>query len=381
MMFFSANENPAVWERDFRLMAQHNIRILRILHFSPFAKDGYKGVGQHSSLDLRGLPPKRLQRQMDAIVQLAQKHGIVLFLSLHDWLGVVLTDEELEAQREWNRFWAYRYRNVPGILYDIQNEPTVEVPDVPFVRRLWNEWLKQRYGSDEALRTAWRANPPEALLPNVPLGNRTDRWDDVRTADLKRFETELLNRWVRANVEGVKAGDPDALVCVGYLPSMPPADKILGTRHTDFSNMLTARQTRCLIPCCSGFAREACCTFRATLGLTACASQPVQSVSGCSHSLSNLWSRPSRSKRRSGRCRRLSARLGRGRCCMCPTRWNCVRKPAIERFTPKHCIWRGSRASGLPFRTAMYTRSPFPRATEARCTPSCAPTLRVSPVA
>lgn len=95
MMFFSANENPAVWERDFRLMAQHNIRILRILHFSPFAKDGYKGVGQHSSLDLRGLPPKRLQRQMDAIVQLAQKHGIVLFLSLHDWLGVVLTMRNL----------------------------------------------------------------------------------------------------------------------------------------------------------------------------------------------------------------------------------------------------------------------------------------------
>lgn len=237
MVFFSANENPAVWERDFRRMAQHNIRILRILHFSPFAKDGYNGVGQHSALDLRGLPPKRLQRQMDAIVQIAQKHGIILFLCLHDWLGVVLTDEELQAQREWNRFWAHRYRRVPGIIYDIQNEPSVDMPDVPFVRRLWNKWLKQRYGSDEALRTAWRVNPLSTPLPNVPLGNRTDRWDDVRTADLKRFETELLNRWVKANVEGVKAGDPDALVCVGYLPSMPPADKILGTRYTDFSNM------------------------------------------------------------------------------------------------------------------------------------------------
>ncbi|MEJ5252371.1 MAG: beta-galactosidase [Armatimonadota bacterium] len=237
MMFFSANENPAVWDRDFRLMAQHNVRILRILHFSPFAKDGYKGIGQHSSLDLRGVPPDRLQRQMDAIVQLAQKHGIVIFLSLHDWLGVVLTDEELQAQREWNRFWAERYRNVPGIIYDIQNEPVVDVPDLPFVRSLWNRWLKERYGSDEALRTAWRVNPPEAPMPNVPIGNRTDRWDDVRTADLKRFETELLNRWVKANVEGIKEGDPDALVCVGYLPSMPPADKILGTRYTDFSNM------------------------------------------------------------------------------------------------------------------------------------------------
>lgn len=238
MMFFSANENPAVWERDFRLMAQHNIRILRILHFSPFAKDGYKGLGHHSPLDLLPLPPARLQRQMDAIVQLAQKHGIVIFLSLHDWLGVVLSDEELQAQRAWNRFWAERYCNVPGILYDIQNEPSVEVPNTLLVHRLWNEWLKARYdGSDDALREAWRVQPPETFLPDVPLGGRTDRWDDVRTADLKRFETELLNRWIRANVEGVKAGDPDALVCVGYLPSMSPADKILGTRYTDFSNM------------------------------------------------------------------------------------------------------------------------------------------------
>ncbi|GIV21733.1 MAG: hypothetical protein KatS3mg023_3484 [Armatimonadota bacterium] len=237
MMFFSANENPAVWDRDFRLMAQHHIRILRILHFSPFAKDGYQGSPHHSPLDLLPVPPERLQRQMDAIVQLAQKHGIVIFLSLHDWMGVVLTDEELQAQKEWNRFWAERYRDVPGILYDIQNEPSVDLQDTPLVRRLWNQWLKERYGSDEALREAWRVQPPEARLPDVPLGNRTDRWDDVRTADLKRFESELLNRWVRANVEGVKAGDPDALVCVGYLPSMSPADKILGTRYTDFSNM------------------------------------------------------------------------------------------------------------------------------------------------
>jgi hypothetical protein len=237
MMFFSASENPAVWDRDFRLMAQHNIRILRILHFSPFAKEGYLGNPHHTSLDLRSTPPQRLQRQMDAIVQLAQKHGIIIFLTLHDWLGVILTEEELQAQKEWNRFWTARYRDVPGIIYDIQNEPTVEMQDTPLVRQLWNRWLKERYGSDEALREAWRVQPPEAPLPDVPLGSRTDRWDDVRTADLKRFETELLNRWVKANVEGVKAGDPDTLVCVGYLPSMPPADKILGTRYTDFSNM------------------------------------------------------------------------------------------------------------------------------------------------
>jgi hypothetical protein len=168
---------------------------------------------------------------------LAQKHRVAIFLALHDWLEIALTDEELAAQADWNRFWAERYKDVPGVLYDIQNEPSVPTPDRPDIVALWNAFLQQRYESDEALRAAWAQNPPEAPLPNVPLGSVSDDWEDARSADRKRFETELLNRWVKANVDGIRAGDADALVCVGYLPSMPPADKILGVRHTDFSNV------------------------------------------------------------------------------------------------------------------------------------------------
>jgi len=236
MMFYSLDEGPATWDRDFRLMRRHGIRILRILHFSPFAAGGYAGRPQHSPLDLR-TRPERLRRQMDAIVQLAQKHGVVVFLSLHDWMGVALTDEELAAQRDWNRFWAARYRRVPGILYDVQNEPAVEDSHAPHVVALWNQWLQGRYGSDAALQAAWVRNPPEASLPRVPLGRRSEDWHDARSADRRLFEAELLNRWVRANVAGIRDGDPDALVTVGYLPTMAPADKILGARHTDFSNM------------------------------------------------------------------------------------------------------------------------------------------------
>jgi hypothetical protein len=236
MMYFSPDENPATWDRDFANMEAHGFHIWRILHFSPFAAKGYEGLGGHTSLDL-ATRPKRLVRQMDAIVQLAQKHRVAIFLSLHDWLGTCLTDEELAAQADWNRFWAERYRDVPGIFYDIQNEPSVAAEDRPDIVALWNQFLVERYGSDEALREAWDRNPPEAALPNVPLGNLTDDWYDVRSADRKRFETVLLDRWVKANVDGIRAGDPDALICVGYLPSMPPADKILGVQHTDFSNM------------------------------------------------------------------------------------------------------------------------------------------------
>lgn len=236
MMYFSPDENPQTWDRDFARMESHGFNVLRILHFSPFAAKGYEGQGAHTSLDLANRP-KKLVRQMDAIVQLAQKHRVAIFLSLHDWLGVGLTDEELAAQADWNRFWAERYKDVPGILYDIQNEPSVAAEDRPHILALWNAFLQERYSSDEALRSAWTGNPPEANLPNVPLGKTTDDWYDVRSADRKRFETVLLNRWIKANVDGIRAGDADALVCVGYLPSMPPADKILGVRHTDFSNM------------------------------------------------------------------------------------------------------------------------------------------------
>lgn len=236
MMYFSANENPAVWDRDFRTMAAHNVHILRILHFSPFSKGGYEGRPTNNPLDLAERP-ERLVRQMDAIVQLAQKHRVAIHLSLHDWMGVTLTDEELAAQADWNRFWAARYRDVPGIFWDIQNEPTVRAVDRPDIVALWNEFLRERHGDDEALRAAWTRRPPEAPLPNVPLGETGEDWDDVRSADRKRFETVLLDRWIKANMEGIRAGDPDGPVCVGYLPSMPPADKILGVAHTDFSNM------------------------------------------------------------------------------------------------------------------------------------------------
>lgn len=236
MVFYSRAESPLVWERDLRHMRANGLRVLRILHFSPFAARGYEGQGQHTSLELRN-PPERLRRQMDAIVQIAGSYGVGIFLSLHDWLGVGLTEEELAAQKEWNRFWAARYREAPHVFFDIQNEPAVDVPERPDIVALWNGWLRNRYGSDDALRAAWRISPPEKAMPEVPLASGTQNWDDMRTADRKRFEAEVLNRWVLANAEGIRAGNPAAPLTVGYLPSMPPADKILGTRHLDFSNM------------------------------------------------------------------------------------------------------------------------------------------------
>ncbi len=236
MMWYSASENPLVWDRDFAKMRDCGLTLLRVLHFSPFSAGGYEGRPTNNPLDLKNRPEK-LIRQTDAIVQLAQKHGVVLFLTLHDWMNVELTDAELQAQRDWNRFWVERYKNVPGIIFDIQNEPSVRLVNHPDVKREFNEYLRQKYGTTERLRAAWKLQPPTKELGDIDAEGGGTAWEDVKAFDFNFFKVRLLNRWVKANADGIRQGNPKVPFTVGYLPSIPPADKVLGVEHTTFSNM------------------------------------------------------------------------------------------------------------------------------------------------
>jgi hypothetical protein len=238
MMFASANENPLVWKHDLEKMSDHGVNILRILHFSPFVVGATHASPRVRPEDLKiDALPEKLERQLDAIVQLCQKYKVILFLSLHDWMGVELSDEELAAQRKFAQVVASRYRNVPGIMYDVQNEPTVRLSNQPDIRREFNNYLEEKHGSTEALRAAWRRDPPAGELGDVDVSPGSEDWDDVKAFDVDYFKTIILNRWVKANADGVRAGDPGRPLTVGYLPWMHPADKILGTEHVDFSNM------------------------------------------------------------------------------------------------------------------------------------------------
>ncbi|MBN2451492.1 MAG: hypothetical protein JXR77_13960 [Lentisphaeria bacterium] len=232
MMWYSANEDPLVWQRDFERMNDHGLNLLRILHFSPFANADNP---QSASRDVQALrqQPLETQRQTDAIVQLAQRHNTAIFLTLHDWMPVELSDQELGLQRDWARFWVGRYRDVPGMLYDVQNEPSVGVPDRPDIRALAEIWLTRRYGSLDKVRQAWGL-PPEAPLP-LTL-DRGAAWEDLRCRDLDRFRSELFRRWIAANASGVRDAHPEALLTVGFLQTLTAADKFLGTVGLDFTN-------------------------------------------------------------------------------------------------------------------------------------------------
>ena len=237
MMWYSEHEDPLVWERDFAGMQANGLRMLRILHFSPFAADKPTEWRKLPLTELLKKRPQKLLRQTDAIVQLAQKHGVAICLTLHDWIPVELSDADLAAQRGWNRFWADRYKDVPGILYDVQNEPQVNLSSHPDITRLYNRWLEERYGTWDALCEAWGTQAPAGKPWTLAPRAGSDDWADVKTYDANLFRVRLLNRWVKANTEGVKAAAPHTLVNVGYLRAFWPADQVLGVEHTDFSNM------------------------------------------------------------------------------------------------------------------------------------------------
>ena len=234
-IFYSMDEGPLTWDRDLAGMADAGLRLVRVLHFSPFAHRGYHGEVGHTALHLGRQPPVRLIRQCDALMQLAQKHGVAVFLTLHDWLPVALPDEELDAQRTWNRFWADRYRNVPGILFDIQNEPDARPGGDPISLGLWESYLTRSYGSPEAAWKTWghADAPPRPLPVNT---HAAERWDDLHARDRDRFRDHLLERWLRANARGIREGDPGRPFTIGLLQSPGTGDPATAARAVTFSN-------------------------------------------------------------------------------------------------------------------------------------------------
>ena len=232
MMWYSGNEDPLVWRRDFERMGDFAMNTLRILHFSPFC-NATNPTARATSFDLASRPEKTC-RQTDAMVQLAQPNQVSIFLSLHDWIPLDLSEAELQAQQDWNRFWAGRYRSFHGMMYDIQNEPGTALSNAAVLRPLYETWLAAKYGSVQAACEAWKG---AGAKPAIDFGAKAAGWDDLRVRDNERFRAWIYARWQRANGESVKAAAPHAPVTVGHLQNLTASEKVLDTAGIDFSNI------------------------------------------------------------------------------------------------------------------------------------------------
>ena len=198
MMWYSKNEDPLVWARDFGDMADYGMKFLRILHFSPFAKAERPEQVDKSPFSLTLPPPEKTCRQTDAIVQLANYGNVAVMLALHDWIPWELEEDELAAEAKWDAFWVDRYKSWPGMFYDIQNEP--------HVGRI------RPYGPGK-------------------------RWTDLAARDGERRRAAYFHRWQKVNADAIHAANSNACVTTGHLQTLDAAEKQLSTDGIDFSNV------------------------------------------------------------------------------------------------------------------------------------------------
>lgn len=243
-VFYAIDENPLVWDRDLQRMNENGLNVARVVHFSPFVTSSPGKISaKPMDLNIDKLPIS-IERKFDAFVQLCRKHKIIVFLTTHDWMELGLTDEELAAQKRYLHLIADRYKDTPGFMVDIQNEPNINMPTVSEAKnqpvhivKLWNDYLQGKYGSDDALKSAWTITSPEAKLGNIQLYAGSDDWADMRTFDADMFRNVQINRWIKENADGARLGNPKMPVAVGFLQEFWSLNKLTTMEYLDFANM------------------------------------------------------------------------------------------------------------------------------------------------
>ncbi len=179
--------SPAAFDRDFRQMRDYGLRWTRC--FLPFKTEEEKRIS-------------------DAIVQLAQKYGIVLYHTPN--LHHTADPTELQKQQETAREIASRYRAIPGVAVDICNEPSFSASDVG---------LRKLFGR---------------------AGKTSGGWDDLDAAAFWRCMADAERAWARANCSAIHACDPARLASVGWSQGWGGGDTmkdpVLASLDLDFTD-------------------------------------------------------------------------------------------------------------------------------------------------
>ncbi|NLC56783.1 MAG: hypothetical protein GX774_08115 [Armatimonadetes bacterium] len=221
-VFFEDRETPAQWRFDAAQRRDFGVQIYENLQ-----------LGMPATPEAR----EAFFRKCDGVVQLAQKYGQVYFAGLLIGANVAASDEELARQTAWCAEFARRYRDVPGLIYYPNGDLRCRIDDA--VTPQWNQFLKERYGSDEALRAAWGEFAPKEPLGQIPVVEyHGNAWDDVRAYDMNLFRGWLIRRWNSALIRAIRAEDPDALTsCEFYQLPHEGVDVPEGIGELDLSNI------------------------------------------------------------------------------------------------------------------------------------------------
>jgi hypothetical protein len=213
--------DPLRWDGQLRRMADSGIKIAR-----SFQGMGWAGAGED------------LWRPRDAMVQLAQEHGISLFF---EGVSRPTTDPaEVTERARTSHEAADRYRAAPSWFIDIVNEPSLQVGARESDSPEFRAWLREQYGTFEALRERWGADLTEGTFEEIEIKPATGDWAGLRAVDTTRFMAHKMRAWTAETAQAAHAADPERLVSVGHLQGFGDAhtmwDPIEASLDMDFAN-------------------------------------------------------------------------------------------------------------------------------------------------
>ncbi|MDX9754077.1 MAG: beta-galactosidase [bacterium] len=188
--FFSPSYSPWDWFQELQMMQDGGLHLFENLQWNP---------------QQRPFQEKHW-RQLDGLIQLSQRFDLAYMAGLFIGQNVVTDDEELQAQAEFCRQFAARYKHVPGLIYYLNGDFQLRLKDTPDIRRRWNEFLQNRYSSIDKLRKSWNADVPdfgEIPVAEAPVQSGYNR----RTGDMTAFKIQLMQRWIEALCQAIRTED------------------------------------------------------------------------------------------------------------------------------------------------------------------------------
>jgi hypothetical protein len=218
--------NPYVWDEDMKQIAESGINMLR----TGLWTDWDQVTGN------TGVVTERTRRTLEAFLMTARKHGLPvqfnLFAFMPEIFGGVNPYLDPEAVRRQQRFVAsvvQPFARVPFLMWDVINEPSFDNPKRFFGTHAngdaveseeWNKWLLRKYGSRNAIESAWRASFPDGPIPtpgdvDSTAQSSNDGGHPLAIYDFNLFAQESFALWAEQMRQAVRATGSQQLVTIG----------------------------------------------------------------------------------------------------------------------------------------------------------------------
>lgn len=229
---FLFQPNPAVWDRDFRLMKEAGVNMIRTGIWTGWKK----------CMPVPGKVNEGVLRAFDAFLLTAHKYDIPVIFTFfaflpETWggLNAYLDPRAVKAQQQFISAFTERCRNIDDVIWDFINEPSFCSPKYlwncrpnydEFETAAWKQWLRDRYSaaSDEErvsqLQYVWRTTRDDLLelprLQDFESVHLIDERTPLKTLDYRLFAQDMFIRWTRQMTAAVRSnGNSKQLITVG----------------------------------------------------------------------------------------------------------------------------------------------------------------------